>query len=246
MRLSIGEMAALSGVSVRTLRYYDQIGLFHPEEISEGSGYRWYGEAEARRLQQILFYRELDFPLKQIVAILSSPDYDAREALEEQRELLRLKRQRLDRLLELLDGNLKGERTMEFSGFDTRELDNARDAYAAEAEKRWGGTNAWREYREKTKEYSKEDWSGLEKQADIIFRRFAALRNGAPDSKAAQEAVADWQAFLTAHYYSCTKEVLKGLGTLYGGDGRFRANLNRFGDGTAEFMSAAIAAFCGE
>jgi DNA-binding transcriptional MerR regulator len=246
MRVSVGEMAALSGVSVRTLHYYDQIGLLRPCEVSVESGYRWYGEAEVRRLQRILFYRELDFPLKKIVAILSEPDYDAREALRGQRELLRLKRQRLDRLLALLDDNLKGERTMDFSGFDTKELDEARAAYADEAQKRWGGTSAWQEFQRRGKGRTKEEQDGLDEQANGFFRRFAALRGGDPASAEAHSAVEGWQAFLTENYYPCTEEVLSGLGKLYLCDERFRTNLDRFGDGTAEWISAAIAAYCGE
>ena len=132
MKLSVSEMAKLTGVSVRTLHYYDQIGLLRPE-IAADSGYRWYGEADVERMQQILFFRELDFPLKDIRAILSDPHYDKREALLRQRHLLQLKRERLDRLLDLLEANLKGEQTMEFKGFDVAELEDARRQYADEA-----------------------------------------------------------------------------------------------------------------
>ena len=135
MKLSVSEMAKLTGVSVRTLHYYDQIGLLRPETAAD-SGYRWYGEADVERMQQILFFRELDFPLKDIRAILSDPHYDKREALLRQRHLLQLKRERLDRLLDLLEANLKGEQTMEFKGFDVAELEDARRQYADEAKAR--------------------------------------------------------------------------------------------------------------
>ncbi|MCI2057443.1 MAG: MerR family transcriptional regulator [Oscillibacter sp.] len=242
MRLSIHEMADFSGVSVRTLHYYDAIGLLTPGEVSAENGYRWYGEAEMQKLQQILFYRELDFPLKEIVTILSSPNYDAREALRRQRELLMMKRRRLEKLIDLLDDNLKGERTMEFTGFSTSELDATRAAYTKEAQERWGKTDAWQESQKK--HYTKEEQATLLEQGNEIFRRFAALRQQDPTCAQAQAVVADWQDFLTKNYYQCTKEILAGLGQMYTADERFQKNLDKFGDGTAAFMSAAIAAYC--
>ncbi|MDO4572032.1 MAG: MerR family transcriptional regulator [Clostridia bacterium] len=139
MRLNIGEAAALAGVSVRTLRYYDEIGLLRPSELTE-TGYRVYDEAAMLRLQQILFYRELDFPLSDVRRILSAPDYDRREALIRQRTLLRARRERLDALLRLLDENLKGEKDMSFDAFTQDDAEALRARYAGEAEQRWGRT----------------------------------------------------------------------------------------------------------
>lgn len=242
MRLSISEMAKLTGVSIRTLHYYDQIGLLCPETAAD-SGYRWYGRADVERMQQILFYRELDFPLKDIQMILSDPHYDRQEALRRQRHLLQLKRERLDRLLELLEANLKGEQTMEFKGFDAAELEAARRQYADEAKARWGGTEAWRQSRERMESCGS---AGLAAQAEgmnEIFRRAAALRNGDPASPEAQALVREWQAFISTHYYDCTREILAGLGQMYTGDERFQKNLDQFGEGTAAFLSAAIAEY---
>ena len=151
MRLSISEMAKLTGVSIRTLHHYDHIGLPCPETAAD-SGYRWYRAADVEKMQQILFYRELDFPLKEIRDILADPQYDKQEALRRQRQLLLLKRERLDGLLELLDANLKGERTMEFQGLDASELERARRQYADEAKARWGHTDAWKESQAKPAE----------------------------------------------------------------------------------------------
>jgi DNA-binding transcriptional MerR regulator len=242
MRLSISEMAKLSGVSVRTLRYYDQIGLLCPE-ISENSGYRWYGKTDVERMQQILFYRELEFSLKEIAAILSDPQYDKQEALRRQRHLLQLKRMRLDRLLKLLEANLKGERTMEFAGFDRTEYETARQRYAEEAEKRWGATEAWRESQAREQNRTQTVQDRLTEEMNDIFRRFAALRETDPASEKAQAVVRDWQAWIRVNHYPCTREILKGLGEMYTADSRFRENLERFGSGTAAFMAAAIAAY---
>ena len=246
MRRTIGEMARECGVSVRTLHYYDQVGLLRPAEVSESSGYRWYGEEEVRRLRQILFYRELDFSLEEIGRILSSPEYDEQGAMRRQRALLALKRDRLDRLLALLDANLRGERTMDLKEFDTGDLDARREAWAKEAEARWGGTDAWKESQRRAARRTAGEGRALEEESGALFRRFAALRTGDPAGAEAQAAVADWQAFLDANYYPCSRELLAELGRMYVGDERFRANLDRFGSGTAAFLSAAIAAYCGE
>ena len=240
MRLSISQMAKLTGVSVRTLHYYHQIGLLCPETAAD-SGYRWYGEDDVERMRQILFFRELDFPLKDIRAILADPQYDKQEVLRRQRHLLQLKRERLDRLLELLEANLKGEQTMEFKGFDTAEIEAARRQYAEEAKARWGGTDAWRQSQEKTRDSTVQ--AAQAEGMNDIFRRAAALRNTNPAAPAAQALVREWQTFISAHYYDCTDEILAGLGQMYTADERFRENLNRFGAGTAEFLSAAIAAY---
>lgn len=239
MRLSISEMAKLTGVSIRTLRYYDQIGLLCPETAVD-SGYRWYGKADVERMRQILFYRELDFPLKDIQMILADPQYDRQEALRRQHRLLQLKRDRLDRLLELLEANLKGEQTMEFKGFDAAELEAARRQYVGEAKARWGDTAAWRQSRERTADCDSKGFAAQAAEMNGILRRAAALRNTDPASPEARAVVQEWQAFISAHYYDCTKEVLAGLGQMYAGDGRFQKNLDQFGEGTAAFLSAAM------
>lgn len=238
MRLSVSQMAKLTGVSVRTLHYYDHIGLLCPETAAD-SGYRWYGAADVEKMQQILFYRELDFPLKDIRDILTDPHYDRQEALRHQRRLLLLKRERLDGLLELLDANLKGERTMEFQGFDAGELEAARRQYADEAKARWDHTDAWQESQEKT-----DDLDSQAAGMNSIFRRASALRENDPAGPEAQVLVKEWQDFISAHYYACTKEILAGLGAMYTADERFQKNLDRFGKGTAAFLSKAIAAYC--
>ena len=240
MRLSIGEMADLSGVSVRTLHYYDEIGLLRPEIVT-GAGYRYYGAASAARMQQILFYRELEFSLKDIRVLLSDPRYDKREALRNQQHLLQLKRDRLNRLLGLLEANLKGEKTMEFRDFDSSELDMARESYAAEAKARWGETEAWQESQRRMKKLTPQEREAQTEEMNGVFRRFAALAGRDPASTEVQAVLDCWQAFITEHYYPCTDEILAGLGKLYTADERFQQNLDRFGPGTAQLMSEAIA-----
>ena len=237
MRLQIGEMAKLCGVSVRTLHYYDQIGLLRPETTAD-SGYRWYGAAEVAKMQQILFFRELDFSLKEIAALLCDPHYDRQEALRQHRTLLSMKRDRLNGLLDLLDRELKGEHTMSFQEFDKDHIDR----YAAEVKARWGGTAAYRESKERG--YTAQDFAAQGREMEAMFARFAELRHGEPSAPEAQALVEEWRQFITDHYYNCTKEILAGLGQMYTADERFRENLDRSGEGTAAFMARAIAIYC--
>ena len=241
--MKIQEAARLTGVTERTLRYYDRIGLLRPSGMTEG-GYRLYDEDALRRLQQILFFRELGFPLAQIREIMDSPGYDMNEALRRHRLLLIAERDRLNGLIDLAERTLKGENDMSFDAFDRSGIDRQRDAYAEEARRRWGGTDAYAESEKKTAGYGKEKWASVEKEADEIFAAFAALRGHAPDEPDVQDLVARWQAHITRNYYACTKEILAGLGQMYTADERFIQNIDRAGAGTAQLMSDAIAVYC--
>ena len=241
--MKIQEAARLTGVTERTLRYYDRIGLLHPSGMTE-SGYRLYDEDALRCLQQILFFRELGFPLAQIREIMDSPGYDMNEALRRHRLLLIAERDRLNGLIDLAERTLKGENDMSFDAFDHSGIDRQRDAYAEEARRRWGGTDAYAESEKKTAGYGKEQWAAIQQEADEIFAAFAALRGHAPDEPDVQALVARWQARITRNYYACTKEILAGLGQMYTADERFIQNIDRAGAGTAQLMSAAIAAYC--
>lgn len=244
MKKSISEMAKLSGVSVRTLHYYDEIGLLAPSEVVSETGYRYYNEDSLEKLQQILFYRELDFPLKEIVQIMNASDYNKEEALRKQRELLKLKRKRLDKLIGLLNANLKGDITMSFNEFDTTEIDKAKAKYAEEVKERWGNTEAYVQSQKKTSKYSKEDWKRLNDGMDSLIKQFSECLNENPSSEKAQELVKNWQQYITDTYYDCTKEILAGLGQMYVADDRFTKNMDKYCEGTAKFISDAIAVYC--
>ena len=240
MNMQIKEFAEFTGVSVRTLHYYDEIGLLHPARVDRVTGYRYYDENSLLRMQEILFYRELDFSLKSIEKILSSPDYDKTRALQEQKQMLKLKKQRLERLISAIDCAMKGENIMK--AFDNTEF----ETYKAEAQQRWGKTDAYREHAQKTKGYGKEKWNNLAADMDLIFGEFAlCMKNGAaPEDREAQELVAKLQNHITDNYYTCTKQILSGLGQMYVADERFRGNIDRHGDGTAAFVSEAVAYYC--
>ncbi len=244
MRCSISEMAKLSGVSVRALRYYDEIKLLKPSIVISETGYRYYDEKALAKLQQILFYRELDFPLKEIVKIINTSDYCKDEALRKQRELLILKRKRLDKLIKLLTENMEGENTMSFKEFDMTEIDEARQKYAQEVENRWGNTDAYKQSEKKTVGYNKEDWKQVSEQMDELLKNFSKLIGNDPGNEAVQKLVVSWQKYITDTYYDCTDDILMGLGQMYVEDERFKKNMDKFGVGTAKLISDGIKVYC--
>lgn len=245
MKMHIKEFAKLAGVSVRTLHYYDEIGLLQPSFVDEQNGYRFYDEESLTRMQEILFYRELDFSLKDIQTILSSPDYDKHNALKEQKHLMLLKKERLERLITALDSAMKGEK-LTMNVFDNSEFEAQRELYAKEAKEKWGRTDAYKESAGKTKGYSKEKWDEVNEGMNALMAEFAECKNrgNSSDSDRAQALVKKWQDYITENYYTCTNEILAGLGAMYTADERFRANIDRHGDGTAEFMCEAIKVYC--
>ena len=240
--MQIKEFADFTGVSVRTLHYYDEIGLLMPAFVDKTTGYRFYDEKSFLRMQEILFYRELDFSLKSIGEILSSPNYDKSKALTEQKHLLTLKKERLERLISAIDGAEKGENVMK--AFDNSEFEK----YKAEAQEKWGKTDAYNEHTKKTKDYSEDKWHSLAVQMDCIMADFAScMKNGnSPDSDEAQRLVEDLQNHITENYYLCTNEILASLGQMYVSDDRFRHNVDNHADGTAEFICRAISTYCGK
>lgn len=247
MKMHTKEFAKLTGVSVRTLHYYDEIGLLKPSAVDEQNGYRFYDEGCLMQMQEILFYRELDFPLKDILEIISSPDYDKHNALEAQKHLMLLKKERLERLITALDSAMKGEK-LAMNVFDNSEFEAQRELYAKEVKEKWGNTDAYKESTEKTKNYTDDKWNVVNAEMNDIMVEFAKCRNSgaAPDSEGATALVKKWQVYISDNYYTCTNEILRGLGTMYTADERFRANINKHGEGTAEFMCEAIKVYCGK
>lgn len=239
MKMQIKDFAKFTGVSVRTLHYYDEIGLLKPAEVDKETGYRFYDEESFIRMQEILFYRELEFSLKSIGKILSSANYDKSKALNDQKQLLILKKERLERLISAIDGAMKGENVMK--AFDNSQF----EAYKEEAKERWGSTDAYKEHVEKTKNYGKDKWNNLAADMDHIMADFAGcMKEGCePDSEEAQALVKKLQNHITEGYYNCTNEILAGLGQMYICDERFKTNIDKHGDGTADFISQAIGMF---
>lgn len=244
MKMLIKEFADFTGVSVRTLHYYDEIGLLKPAAVDNYTGYRFYDEDSLLRMQEILFYRELDFPLKSISEILLSPNYDKEKALKEQKKLLTLKKERLERLIAAVDDAVKGRNIMK--AFDNSEFEANRKQYEIEAKEKWGKTEAYAEYAGKAKSYSEEKKNELMAGLEDIFGKFAlAMQRGAEvNSAETQNLVKELQDYITKNYYTCTNQILAGLGQMYVGDERFRNNIDKHADGTADYVSEAIGFYC--
>ena len=241
--MKINEVAKLTGITVRALHYYDEIGLLKPGKITE-SGYRLYDKKALETLQQILFFRELDFSLKDIKEIMANPNYSKADALATHSELLLQKRKRIDDLIALVDNTLKGEADMSFKQFDMSQIEANRKKYAAEIKERWGDTAAYAESEKKTGSYDDAQWKMLSGEGEAILREFGANRNIRPESKEAQALVKKWQDYITDYFYNCTKEILSCLGLMYTNDERFTRNIDKNGEGTAAFMAAAIEIYC--
>lgn len=241
--MKINEAAKLTGVTVRTLQYYDEIGLLRPSNITE-TGYRLYDERDLSVLQQILFFKELDFPLSEIKTIITNPAFDRMEALIRQKELLIKKRDRIDGLIKLVNNTIEGGDNMSFKEFDTEEIETMKKKYEKEVRERWGNTEAYAESEKRTSSYGKEQWHKISEESRKIFNVFADNRNKAPESEEVQVLVSKWQNFITKNFYRCTNEILRGLGTMYLADERFRENIDKSGEGTAKLMSKAIEIYC--
>ncbi len=242
MKLSVSEFAKMTGVSVRTLHYYDEIGLLKADCVDEYTGYRFYGERAFGRMQEILFYRELDFSLKLISEIISSPNYNKQQALESQKQLLKLKIERLEKIVAAIERGEKGEQIMDFKAFDKSEI----DSYKNEVKSRWGDTAAYKESEEKTAGYTADKWNDVAEGLNAIIAEFSLVRASgeAAEGEKAAALVKKLQDFITETQYHCTKEILSSLGEMYVSDERFKNNIDKSGEGTAQFMSEAIKSYC--
>ena len=238
---TVKEVSHLTGVSVRTLHHYDAIGLLKPTQVTQ-AGYRLYDDAALGQLQTILLFRELQFPLKDIKAMLSASDFDPMAALDDQIRLLQLRREHLDRLIDHARSIQKtGVMNMNFKAYDTKKL----DAYAAEAKQRWGRTDAWKESQEKAKGKTREDQAAEADGLMDIFRRLGQLRQGDPASPEAQALIAELRQYICDHYYNCTNQILFGLGQMYAAGDEMNENIDHAGGaGTGDFARRAIEAYC--
>jgi DNA-binding transcriptional MerR regulator len=219
--------------------------LLKPGFVDEQTGYRFYDEKSLERMQGILFYRELGFTLKSITEILASPNYDKQKALSEQKRLLTLKKERLERLIAALERAEEGEVTMKV--FDNSEYESARRKYESEAKDRWGETDAYKEHTKKTSGYTQDQWNDALEGMNSIFKKFAECKKSGATANSgdALALVKKLQDYITGNFYTCTKEILAGLGQMYVCDERFKNNIDKCGERTAEFVSEAIGTYCG-
>ena len=239
--MTVHEVSKISGVSIRALHHYHNIGLLPATEVTE-AGYRLYDDTALERLQHILLFKELEFSLKEIKGILDNPDFDRNRALEQQIHLLELRKEHLQNLIDLAWGiKMIGVKELSFEAFDTRKIDE----YAAKAKASWGTTDAYKEYELKSAGRSKEEQQKINIEMMHIFAEFGRIKEQSPDGKEAVGLAKKLQDFITDHFYTCTNEILQGLGKMYAEGGDFTANIDKAGgEGTAEFANKAIQAYC--
>jgi len=243
---TVGSVAALSGVTIRTLHHYDEIGLLSPGGRSE-AGYRIYEEPDIQSLQRILFYRELGFDLKEISTIVDDPGTDELGHLRRQRKLLTERIGRLSAMVDAIDYEMEArkldirltpeERLEVFGEFRPED-------YAEEAEQRWGGTEPYKESQRRVSKYTKEDWKRLKAEEEEIRARLAAALNaGLPaDSEEAMAAVEAHRRHISRWFYECTYDMHRGLAEMYVGDERFRSHYDTQTPGLAAFIREAALA----
>ena len=237
--MSVHEVAKLTGITARTLHYYDEIGILKPTRLTE-AGYRMYDDTALSRLQSILLFRELEFPLKEIKAILDSPNFDASEAITQQIELLELQYKHIGELITFArEIQNKGTTAMNFEVFGKSEIEK----YKAEIKAKWGNTKEYQEYKQKN--IAQNNYSKITNELMTIFSELGKIKHLSPNADEVQNGIAAIQKFITDNYYECTNKVLSGLGEMYVGDERFRNNIdNAGGDGTADFVKQAIIVYC--
>ena len=238
---TVHEVSKLTGVSIRALQYYDKIGLLKPACYTE-AGYRLYDDEQLKTLQQILFFRELEFPLKEIKKIIQSSSFDKDKALEQQIELLTLKKGHLEKLIHLARSMKKGDvKALDFSAFNNEKIEE----YKKKAKEQWGETPQFEEFEKKDKGRSKAEEQTIMTDFMKIFEEFGEMKEMDPSSKEAAAQVRKLQAYISEHFYKCSDDILLGLGQMYAAGGEFTENIDKAGGkGTAVFTCHAIEAYC--
>jgi len=239
--MTVHEVSNLAGVSIRTLQYYDKIGLLHPTGYTD-AGYRLYDDADLERLQHILLFRELELPLKDIKVIMNSSGFDRSKVLEQQIELLQLKKEHIENLINFALGiKMLGVRNMDFKAFDRSKLDE----YSRRAKELYGNTPEYKEMEEKQKNRTEEEDKLLADRFMLLFQEAGEMKNVDPASPKAQDLVKRIQDYITENLYTCSDKILRGLGKMYSGGGDFTKNIDAYGgEGTAEFVDNAIQIYC--
>lgn len=238
----VNEVSRLTGVSIRTLQYYDKIGLLPPADYTE-VGYRLYDDETLQKLQIILLFRELEFPLKDIRRIIESPVFDREKALEQQIHILELKKEHIENLIDLVRGVKKsGVKDMtDFNAFDTAKIDD----YIAKAREYWGDTAAFKEFEEKNADRTSEENAGINTELMKIFAQFGGMKDMDPASPKVQKQVKKLQDYITDKFYKCTNTILSSLGHAYSAEGEMNRNIDKAGGkGTGEFVDKAIQIYC--
>ncbi|MGY1840732.1 MULTISPECIES: MerR family transcriptional regulator [unclassified Modestobacter] len=246
MSYTVGELARLAGVTVRTLHHYDRIGLVRPSERTS-AGYRSYDAHDLDRLQQVLVYRELGFPLEEVATLLDDPEADPAAHLRRQHRLLRDRVERTQAMVAAVEKEMEA-RQMGISLTPEERFEVFGDwlpeEYAAEAEEKWGDSEAWAQSQRRTAAMSKDDWLRVKAETDDVERRFAgALAAGVPaDSPEAMDVAEEHRQHISRWFYDCSPELHGCLGEMYVADERFAAHYERIAPGMAQYVSTAVQA----
>ena len=252
MGYTVNQVAQLAGVTLRTLRYYDKIGLLTPHTRTE-AGYRIYSQEDVDKLQQVLFFRELDFPLARIREILDNPQFDRRVALKMQAEHLEKRAARYHKLSQLaretlrdLEGGHEMDKKDMFKGFDYDKMLEEQKQYEDEVKERWGNTDAYKESMAKTAKYTKEDWERINEVQMQNLKDLCGLYNAKVphDDPRVQEVVDRSRKFISDNFYQCPPEAFSCLGQMYVTDERFTAFYEKIAPGLAAYYNDAIQYYC--
>ena len=243
---TVGDIAAMTGVTVRTLHHYDRIGLLSPSARS-GAGYRLYAPEDLDRLHQVLLYRELGFPLEEVATLLDDPSADPEAHLRRQHRLLRDRLERTSAMVAAVEKEMEARAMgISLSPEERFEVFGEHDPaqYDAEVQERWGETDAYTQSKRKTSAYTKDDWLRIKEESAGIERRLAeALQAGvAPDSARAMDAAEEHRQHISRWFYDCPPQMHAGLGRMYVEDERFTAHYEAVAPGLAQFVSAAVQA----
>lgn len=246
----VKQVAKLTGITVRTLHHYDEIGLLVPAEVRE-NGYRLYNDEDLERLQQILFFRELDVPLPDIRALLDDPGYDRKTTLLQHKKLLMEKKHRLEKIIRSVDqtiqsiegGSGMSKKDM-FEPFDMKEIEQHQKQYTAEAEERWGNTKAYKQSQQRTAAYTEADWREIKAFMDHTYRQLIELMPLGPEDDQTQAVIAAHHQHINDRFYACSPQMYRGLADLYVNDLRFTANIDKAKPGLAAFMREAMIVHC--
>ena len=244
--MNVGEVAALAGVTVRTLHHYDRIGLLSPSERTP-AGYRRYTASDLDRLHQVLVYRELGFPLEEVATLLDDPAADPAAHLRRQHRLLRERIDRTQAMVAAVEKEMEA-RAMGISLTPEERFEifgeGFSEEYQAEAEQRWGDTEAWAQSQRRTAAYTKDDWLRIKAEGADVEQRFAeALRSGVPaGSEQAMDVAEEHRQHIGRWFYDCPPEMHAGLGRMYVEDERFTAHYEEIAPGLAQYVSTAVQA----
>lgn len=248
--MSVHEVAEFTGTTARTLHYYDEIGLLKPALVTE-AGYRQYSRENLLRLQEILFLREVGFALKEIKALMESPNYDTNEALKNHLAILEAQKERINGLISLVKNRIEGKEDVSFAEFSEEKLLELKEQYREEVIERYKDTKSFQEFEErfskKSQKKQNEEWEKFLSTAQNIFERLALYEGKSPALPEVLQLVKEWQDYINEHFYSCDAKMLSCLGELYVNDERFASYINQFGKGNlAGFFREAIRVFYGE